>query len=327
MLYPDFLKKEDYIGICALSAGVGKKLDDYLKALAVLNIQNYNVVETKSVRVNSERANSSIERANEFGQLINDEQIKMIIMASGGDSQIETIPYINYEEIKKHPKWIMGYSDPTNLLLPVTTMLDIATIYGYNASSYDLNFDLDQINNFNIIEGNLIEQKSFDKYIDFIDIKNGNNKYHQVKWKADNKIHFNGRCIGGCLDVIEKFVGNKYDYVNDFIEKYKDDGIIWYFDIFSLSAYQTYLSLLQLKNAGYFKYCKGVLFGRVAFKSTNDSKLITSYNEAFKTALVDIPYIYDLDIGHTKPRMTMINGAIIDVECEDNKGSINFQLK
>ena len=51
MLYPDFLKKEDYIGVCALSAGVGKKLDDYLKALAVLNIQNYNIVETKNVLI------------------------------------------------------------------------------------------------------------------------------------------------------------------------------------------------------------------------------------------------------------------------------------
>ena len=44
-----------------------------------------------------------------------------------------------------------------------------------------------------------------------------------------------GRLIGGCIDVLKDIIGTKYDGTLDFIEKYKDDGIIWYFDNFALS--------------------------------------------------------------------------------------------
>ena len=326
MIYPKFIKKGDNIGICALSAGVGKKLDDYLNSLEILKKEGFNIIETKSVRNNCERSTNALDRAKELDELVLNKDVDMILLAAGGDSQLETVPYINYENIKDNPKWILGYSDPTNLLLPVTTMLDIATIYGFNGGSYNNNYDLDQINNLNIIKGDLVKQENFDYYIDFLDnIKEIENK-KEVLWKG-NDLNVSGRIIGGCLDVLDKLVGNKHNHINDFIERYKDDGIIWYFDIFAYSPFETYLTLLQFKNAGYFKYAKAILIGRVAIPNNEDSKLINDYDEAYKLAFEDIPYIYDLDIGHSKPRMTIINGAIAHINYKDHKGSIEFELK
>lgn len=326
MIYPKFIKKNETIGICALSAGVFKKIDDYLKSLEILKKEGFNIIETKSVRNNSERSNNEINRAKELDELILNKDVDMIMLASGGDSQLETVPYINYENIKNNPKWVLGYSDPTNLLFPITTMLDIATIYGFNAGSYNNKYELDQLNNLNIIKGNLIKQNNFDYYVDFLDSINEINNKKPVLWKGNN-LNVSGRIIGGCLDVLDKLVGNEYNHINTFIERYKEDGIIWYFDIFAYSPYQTYLTLLQFKNAGYFKYTKAILIGRIAIPNNEDSKLISDYDEAYKLAFKDIPYIYDLDIGHSKPRMTIINGAIAYIEYKDHKGSIEFELR
>ncbi len=321
MIYPNFLKKNDTIGISALSAGVGKKLDDYQKSLDILT-KYYKIKETNSVRNNALVSNEASIRAKELDELVLDDEVKMIMCAAGGDGQIETLPYINYEHIKKHPKWLTGASDPTNLLFPVTTMLDIATIYGFNGGSYY--GEISEEANLSILSGNIIKQFSYPKYRSFIDAIKGNEIYHNVYYKGE--IETRGRIIGGCIDCIAKIIGTKYDYVNSFIDKYQEDGIIWYFDNFALSAFDMYLTLLQFKNAGYFRNTKAILFGRIAFPNTENSEYIKDYNEAYKKALDDIPYISEMDIGHTRPTFTIINGSIANIKIKDGHGEISQEL-
>ena len=93
-----------------------------------------------------------------------------------------------------------------------------------------------------------------------------------------------------------------------------------------MPAYDVYLTLLQFKFAGYFKYTKAILFGRVAFESTAYNEYITSYKQAYLKALENIPFISEMDIGHTHPHFTIINGAIVEVEYENHKGSISYLI-
>ena len=65
----------------------------------------------------------------------------------------------------------------------------------------------------------------------------------------------------------EIYEKNKYlDTI--FIDKYKDEGVIWYFDVFSMSAEDLYRTLLQFKNAGWFKYTNLIVFGPVCFPNS-----------------------------------------------------------
>jgi len=41
----------------------------------------------------------------------------------------------------------------------------------------------------------------------------------------------------------------------------------------------------------------------------------------------NIPIIYDTDITHKSPCMTIINGAIATITVKDGKGTISFDLK
>ena len=326
MKYPKFIKKGSTIGICAPSAGVGKKIDSFNESIKVLKSEGYKIKETKSVRVNNDRSTSAKNRAKEFYELTADNKVDMIMFAAGGDYMYEIMPYVNYDKFVENPKWLMGMSDPTNILLDVTCLLDVATLYGINASSFVKDTPDYQNNTLQIIQGNLVKQKSFKKYIDCLDHWNGVNEFcHDVKWISKKDVDIEGRIIGGCFDVMLNHMGTFLDNMSNFVGRYADDGIIWYLDIFSKTPLDVYLGLLQMKYAGLFTNCKGVLIGRIAIPNVQDKKF--DYRKAIDKALGNIPHIMEMDIGHTDPYMTIINGAIAHVKCKDGKGSIEFKLK
>ena len=165
MLYPRFLEKNDIIGITAPSQGVGDHLESFKKSIKTLEEYGYKIKETASVRNKGMVSTTGEKRSQELDEVITDKNVKMIICASGGDFLLDMLPTINWKNIKQNPKWIMGYSDPTALLYITTTKLDIATIYGCNAGSFDqTNLHECLKNNLKILSGNILTQKSFDLY-------------------------------------------------------------------------------------------------------------------------------------------------------------------
>lgn len=78
-----------------------------------------------------------------------------------------------------------------------------------------------------------------------------------------------------------------------------------------------------MRYAGWLDHAKAVLVGRVLFPSEGDE---ISYTEALQRALPDIPYIYEMDIGHTVPAFTLINGAMMHVDFNKGRGKISFEL-
>lgn len=326
MKYPQFIKKGDTIGICAPSAGTGKYLNEYLEAIDVLKKQGYKVKETKSVRVNGTRSASSKQRAKEFYELTADKDVDMIMFATGGDYMFEIMPYVNYDKFVENPKWLMGMSDPTNILLDVTCFLDVATLYGFNAKQYEYKNPKWQQDNLEILKGNLIKQKSYKKYQTSFDKWNNINDFsHDVKWISKKDVDIQGRIIGGCFEIIQSHLGTYFDNMANFVNRYADDGIIWFLDVYGCTVMDFYLGLLKMKYAGLFNNCKGVLIGRVAIPDTSNPEL--DYIKAADKALGKIPHITEMDIGHTLPCFTIINGSIAHVKCKDGKGEIQFKLK
>lgn len=240
---------------------------------------------------------------------------------------------VDFNAIKDNPKWLQGYSDPTGLLFTITTNLDIATIYADNFKTFGMEpWHKSLENNLEILKGNIIEQTSFSKYEEDKKLITGLEPFNltrKVYWKNLNNedtLNIKGRIIGGCLDLITELFGTRFDNTKAFLEKYKDDGIIWYFDVCELSSESLIRTLWKLKDNGYFKYTKGILFSRVyACNSYYD----ITYEEAIYESLKDlnIPIIINADIGHVSPRMTIINGAIATITSSKGKGKIKFTLK
>ena len=184
-----------------------------------------------------------------------------------------------------------------------------------------------------IEKGNEIIQESFELYEkewnpDELDPHATYNLTEKVEWKnviGGEKIVMEGRSIGGCLDCIKSYIGTKYDKVVNYIERHKEDGIIWFLECFEANTAQLQIMLWQMKNAGYFKNCNGIIFGRPLFIREEYG---ISFNEAIKTALEDlnIPIICDADIGHVSPQMAIVNGAILKITSENGKGIVETKL-
>lgn len=323
MKIPGFIKKGDTLGVFAPSAGIGRKIDDFNKSLNQLKRQGFNIKSGALVEVNDLRSGTGKQRAEELSLMQNDPEVKALLCAAGGDFLIEMLPYVNFEELAAHPKWMMGYSDPTSLLYILTTKYDVATLYGANAGS----FDVDEIPEWMMAPLKLLSGKStVQKSTEFCDpcFRKGPAVYEtENHWKSfSGDVNVTGRCIGGCLDSLKDLFGTPYDGTKEFIERYKEETLIWYFDIFSMSAENVYRTLLQMRSMGALRTQDLVLAGRVLFPSSETGM---TYEEAFKKAL-DCTVVMEADIGHTYPRMVMINGLEAEVQVKGTKGSISFDL-
>lgn len=321
MIYPISIKDNDLIGITALSSGLENRIEDLERSLN--NLNNFKFIETDNVRGNSIVSSNSIDRVNQFNDLLSNKDVKAIFCATGGDFCLEVLDKLDLDLIKNNPKWIMGYSDPTSILYLITTKLDIATMYGLNMTGFST-FDLCHKNCIDLLKGNMIIQNSYDKY----DINEGFGDYvldGNVYWESDKDIEMKGRIIGGCFDVLLNLLGTPYDYTKEFLEKYKDDGIIWYFDNFAKNTGDFYLGLLQMKYAGWFKYAKGIIIGRVKFPM-NFIDDFDYFKAAKKIFGDDFNIINNADIGHVYPKMSIINGSVATVKCSNGKGSIKMEV-
>ena len=309
MIYPEKIKKGDTIGIISPSNGVkSKKLKKFEKGIEKLNDYGYTVIEDQYVR-NTENgvSSSAFNRSVEFDNAIKNKELKALIACSGGDYLIQIMNLIDFNQLKKNTKWIQGQSDITPLLFYITTKLDIATVYSFNAKSFgdDSVPELMLKNNIEFLNGKTPKQIEYGYKID-------DDKVEQ-QWECITKEkEFNGRLIGGCLDSLKDIIGTKYDCVKKFIKKYQEDGIVWYFDVAEMTNEDILRTMWQFKNAGWFVSCKAILFGRIENEINYTG---TTLKDAINYNLFDlyIPIYINTDIGHTDPVHTLINGSIIKV--------------
>ena len=319
MKIPDYLKEGDTIGITACSCGILDKIDKYKDSISNIKAQGFGILETKNVYTNGVVSSSSKQRAIELNQLVEDDSIKCIAIASGGDFLYDMLPYVDFHSISNHPKWIIGSSDPTSLLFTITTCLNIATMYTpCNMSGFNGKMHPSLYTFFDILKGKTVYQKQYPYCEDppFSDSFKKKNEWIQINGNVDAK----GVLIGGCIECLKDVIGTRFDHTLSFVNQF--ESVIWYFDVFNMTAEGLYLTLLQFKNAGWFDTCSAICIGKVAFKR---SYIDLSYKDAIQKAINDIPVIYNMDIGHVKPSFTLINGAMAHVVYNEKEAYLKIE--
>ncbi len=251
MRYPENLKIGDTIGICAPSDGIVDEFRIARLNLAIKNLQNlgYKVIETPSVRQSIKgRSANAVTRAEEFMELMENPEVKLILYAGGGDFLMEMLDELDFEKLKKlPPKWTQGFSDITNLGFLFNTILDVPSMYCEAVKDYAMNPLYKNLTDaLDIMSGKVFVQNSFEKYQEEADKTTPNAPYNltkKVEWKnitGEEEIILEGRALGGCFDVIECLIGTKYDHIKEYIEKYKNDGIIWFLECFEMTSPRGY---------------------------------------------------------------------------------------
>lgn len=343
MIFPEFLKKGDAIGVTAPSDGNRKPMDFERLDLAKSNLtqKGFRVFETKNVRQSDGRGRSSTkeERAGQLAELWNRNDVKYIFSAKGGDFLMEILPLLDFAQIRQNPKWFQGFSDNTGLTYSITVNCDMATVYGNHWNDFAMEKGEKTHpaiqNNLSIMTGNPVIQTTFDFYEDgFYDRETPDEGYREDKKsvqyatlyeKIQPSVKLRGRLLGGCLDVLLNLVGTSFDRTKEFIRTYQSDGILWYLESFSLDSDSLTRGLWQLKNAGWFETATGFVFGRPCFFESFTNH---SYREAVEVVLSElgVPIVYEADIGHKSPQFTIINGAMGTWTVEGGKSELQMEL-
>ncbi len=294
------------------------------------------------------------------------ERADVVITCGGGELMCEVVPFIDFEKIaSSEPKWYMGYSDNTNYTFLSTVLADTAAIYGPCApafgrepwhesmedamklltgektefSSYALwekeEFSAEDETGSALLSYNVTEKAKYYYYLP----KEEGNEYSGKLLSGDeltndisvpeelrSGLNISGRLLGGCVDILTLHVGTRTDKVAEFLEKYKDDGFIWFLECCDLDPLSMRRAFWQMREAGWFKYVKGFMIGR-PLHFGEEALGVDQYN-AVTDILGDVgvPIIMDLDIGHVPPMLPIVSGSVADVKAEGNKIIIKYSF-
>ena len=333
MKYPKSLQRGDTIGVCAPSSGAAGdvlsiRLDNAVKNIKALG---YGVIETPSVRQDNKCVSAdSKTRASEFMSLYENPEVAAILPPWGGEFLMDMLPCLDFDTIASlPPKWICGYSDMTTLTFVLTVTSDVATVHGSNLMNMGFAriHDAD-IRAFDVMSTRETMQKSWDLWGGYASWENFSGEVYKLDkqslWKSlhgENSVSFAGMMIGGCMDTLCKLIGTRFAQVEVFLDKYRQHGFIWTLESCEMAAPDIYRTLWQMCENGWFKNCNGIIIGRPdGYEDKRDFTLKDALTQGLGG--LDIPVLYDADIGHIPPQVQIVNGAVGRVDFVDGKATI-----
>ncbi len=302
LLVPNTLKKGDKVGIINPSGCVRNKknLTDGIAYLESLGF----VVEVGE-SCNSQYgylAGSDEVRANDVNKMFKDETIKGIFCGRGGYGVHRILDKIDFEMIKNNPKYFSGYSDITGLHVAinqkcgfVTYHSPMATTEMYKKQDEYTTQDFEQL----IFEGvtsreilNIPRNKQ-------LDVLHGG--------VAE------GILVGGNLSLVADLLATPYEV--------DAKGKILFLEDVEEAPYAIDRMLMQLKLAGKFDDCVGVILGGFTDCNGDVNKPTLTLEQIFKDVLDGFkkPIVYGLECGHCMPTTSLPLGANVKLDADDGK--------
>lgn len=367
MRYADFLQKKGTIGFIAPSFGcnIEPYHTAFMHAQETWNKMGYqldlgpNCYEGKGIGI----SNTPKACGQELTEYYLSKQNDCLISCGGGELMCEILDHVDFEAIAKaDPKWYMGFSDNTNMTYLLATICDTAAIYGPCAAAFGMEpWHKSLKDAMNLLTGKKLSVGGYTKWekeskkgeenpltpyyvterrvLRCYDGKNAleQNNGEQPDGRAASRlltsgrqnpsITFSGRLLGGCMDCLVNLLGTCYDHTQDFLEKYKEDGIIWFLESCDLNVFGIRRAMWQMEHAGWFRYVKGFLIGRpLCFGQ--EMMGLDAYQAVLEVASrKNVPVIMDVDLGHLPPMMPLIVGSMGTVAVEGNHIGIEMELR
>lgn len=338
MKFPRFLRRGDVIDAVAPSLGFFEEEDqtnfDYARSF--LKKQGYDVKTSPSLfSLGSLWASASPDvRAKEFTDAYLSSS-SAVIAASGGETELLILSHLHDEDfLGATPKWFMGYSDNTVLGYYLLTHLDTASVYGYNIGAFGSEpMDETILYHLELLEGKRLSFPSVKAYrsLRMDQLPESSIRRTIVTdtpsvWKTStgSPLTIKGRAIGGCMDLFPCIIGTPFDKTNEFIEKYRSDGILWFLESCDLNPAGVVRSLWQMKEAGWLRFASGFVFGR---PHQDEPFFGSDFISAVKDFLGnDVPMIFDADFGHKPPVLPIVNGSIMTASANNGEGCFTYFL-
>ena len=239
-------------------------------------------------------------RAADINQMFGDPAIDAIIPFRGGWGSNRLLDLIDFENIKKNPKPLIGFSDITSLLLAIYAKTGLVTFHGPVGKS-----------EWNDFTTNHFKQVLMSNRLPVL--KNPANADQKVQTITPGSA--TGKLLGGNLTVLTSMMGS--DYLPDW-----NESILFLEDI-GEDVYRIDRMLTQLKLNGILNKISGFIFGRCT-SCEPGNKYSLSLEQVLKDHIqvLGVPSYYGSMIGHIDNMFTLPIGISAKMDAES--GSIEI---
>lgn len=299
MLIPPFLEKGSVVRLVS-PAGV---IDSELVEGAKQCLNNWGLVVHvgKNATLRSGRfAGSGDQRLSDLQDALDDTQCSAIFCTRGGYGTIQILEKLNWDAFKKHPKWLIGYSDIT-MLHVVLQKAGYASIHGGMAKALfeSLNAEQEHVN--------YLKQALFGAFPTYTCEANPLNR-------LGNAI---GPLMGGNLSILYSLRGTPFDNI-------PDKSILFIEDI-GEKPYVVDRMMHNLKLGGVLSRISGLIVGN--FSDYEEDPLFgKTVREIIAHAVSDCnyPVCFDFPVGHDGRNLPMICGAEVQLDVRDEGVRLQF---
>lgn len=226
------------------------------------------------------------QRLTDLQQMMDDKEVKAVMCARGGYGISRIIDKIDFSNFRKHPKWLIGYSDVTVLHSHVYTNYRIATLHSPMAGAFN---DGGYRNKYVLSLKDALAGKK----------ASYNCKTHRYNRKGNTS----GELVGGNLSLLAHLCGT----VSDIDTK----GKILFVEDVGEYLYNIDRMLQQLQRSGKFNQLKGLIIGGF----TDNKDTTRPYGKKVYDIIHDVirdysfPVCFGFPVSHEKENYALKVGA------------------
>jgi muramoyltetrapeptide carboxypeptidase len=241
------------------------------------------------------------ERAHDFIQAIRDTSIKAIICNRGGFGAMHLIDLINFDDVAKNPKWLVGFSEISTLHALEAKMGNMS-IHGTMSSFIGKSAGRDA--------GSLLLK----------DMLLGKIPTYKIPANVLNKKgHAKGVLVGGNMASFTPLIGTPVDV-------YSRDSIILFIEELEETMRNVDRMFSSLELRGVMGNVKGVVMGDFTACDTDLEVDSAQAMLAERLKKYDIPIISGFPAGHGNENLPLIMGAEVEMDVTDSGATLSFHV-
>jgi len=303
LIQPPYLKAGDTVAIVAPSGILKNRKKEVQKAIDLLKSWNLHAVLGDHVfSKDNHFAGTDAERCEDFQKAMDDPTISGIWCARGGYGTVRILDKLDYTKFKKHPKWLIGYSDITALHNQFHNE-GFESVHALMCTS--LTDDLNDISE---------SVETFRKAVF------GEPLRYTLEGSQYNRTgEVSAPLVGGNLTMLHTMLGSKTSI--------DTSGKILFIEEIGEYKYHIDRMLQSLKRAGCFDKCAGVLVGDMSKMRKNTTLWGSSVEQLILDALseYDFPIAFNMPAGHEDDNRAMILGKIINMTVSKDNSTVVFE--
>ena len=296
---PPHLKSGDTIEIIASAKFV--KLNDIDTAVELIKKAGFNILLSKSVfKKDAVFAGTVEERLESLQDALDNDKSKAILFARGGYGSIHLIDKLDFTTYYKSPKWLIGFSDMTTILMHVQAKYSIQSIHGPMAYNFKK-----------------LEKKSLTKLLSCL---KGRNESLEIRPNPLNRVgESTGVLIGGNLSIFCSLIGSLS------FPKNHNQHILFLEEIDEY-LYHIERMLYILDRAGVLRNLKGLIIGHMTNILDNE----VAFGKTAKEIILDLvkkynyPVAFNIPVGHNNLNNPLVIGSEIQLNVTKDKTIIKY---